>query len=410
MSTFSPITLGHLEQIDPGADWLRGDDGCVCFTYDHAQDYLDGTASIILHVLVYNAGGNCEALISDRALPISESSSFQDVAERAGVTPINLARPLPLEPVYIPKPWGQEIWYSGIEERGVSKVNGTPIAWVLDVFGEHLGCTGVPLLLKILDPLPDENLGDLYFELHEQKVEVYIVTSIDENAWPDGVGRIRYGFNQDLMQTYPSTGAFLDAYKTAVSEYESVRRSIDALAGKPSDELTSKESELREAMYEFTAMRDLTVGDVVTVSPLVPHSLQHGVRVVEFQTPHYERYILSFGQKVLTQDHWDTAEALDKAITDTIQSDEPTSIAPGVDVVADFDEFRVTRLRLSPGETLTQAYNGYAMVMGIAGTTTLVDTQIGAEQAFYVAPGDPLTLKNEGASEAVILIAEDKQQ
>jgi hypothetical protein len=67
-------------------------------------------------------------------------------------------------------------------------------------------------------------------------------------------------------------------------------------------------------MDDFTWLKPVSVGDVVQVPRLLPHALQHGVRVVEFQTPVYERKILSFGQRVLTQGHWDTEEAVDQML------------------------------------------------------------------------------------------------
>ena len=88
---------------------------------------------------------------------------------------LNLSAPLLLQTVSISKPWGREIWYTGIEERGVSRVTdglfSAPLSWVLSVAPEHLvaNCERQINLLKILDPLAEEVYGDLYFELHEEK-------------------------------------------------------------------------------------------------------------------------------------------------------------------------------------------------------------------------------------------------
>ena len=38
------------------------------------------------------------------------------------------AAPLPLHAVSVPKPWGQELWFTGIEERGVSLAAGREVA------------------------------------------------------------------------------------------------------------------------------------------------------------------------------------------------------------------------------------------------------------------------------------------
>ena len=400
------------------------------------------------------------------AIPPATSSSdlaavFTEIAHKTGLTPLDLSRPLPLSPVFIPKPWGQEIWYSGIESRGVSRMLDVPISWVLDVFGEWL--TGLepgasnrpPILLKILDPHPTENFGDLYFEMHQEKIEVYVVTGIDAGAWPDGAGQIRVGFDPDRLQQYSSQAAFLNDYLKAVEAYQAVRAKIDPLldvrraqAGHGANEavspallaawheqlpqpLIAEECRLREAMYAFTAVRPLAIGDVVRVQPFMPHALQHGVRVVEFQTPHYERYILSFGQKVLTQTHWDTREALNKVIL----SDEPDKpqapTPPDLDLIADFESFRVLRINLAAGEAqtlndqddLTRRTNGYALAMGIFGqadvgrvaTTPSEDcpsaakpamTRLAGEAAVYIPAGaSPIQFTNPGSEPACVLVA-----
>ncbi|MDK1022726.1 MAG: hypothetical protein QGD92_00670 [Gammaproteobacteria bacterium] len=65
--------------------------------------------------------------------------------------------PLTLETVVIPKPWGREIWYTGSEARGVSTIQGLPLPWVTSLYKSRLvgEADADPVLLKILDPLPD---------------------------------------------------------------------------------------------------------------------------------------------------------------------------------------------------------------------------------------------------------------
>ena len=63
-------------------------------------------------------------------------------------------------------------------------------------------------------------------------------------------------------------------------------------------------------MDGFTSIKELRLGDVIKVPTWTPHSPQHGIRVIEFQTPTYERYIISFEQRVLTQEHWDSEHAI----------------------------------------------------------------------------------------------------
>lgn len=425
-------TLGHIADVTPS---MLTSHGCVHFTWTHRETYRDDAASKKLHILLFVDDQGACASISEAApdtdCNLVNRHEFTAHVEQSDRSLIDLTAPLPLTPVHIPKPWGQEIWYSGIEARGVSLVKGTPVAWLLDIFGHLLGCPGAPLLLKILDPFPEDNLGDLYFEMHEKKIEVYVVTGIDTDAWPDGVGAIRYGFNRQKLRDFESREMFLAAYVEQVREYQTCRNSIDELlrkvkvsAGhKPDDpldpvtynrllsqvpaDLRHRETDLREKMYAFTSVKPLRTGDVVTVRPLVPHSLQHGVRVVEFQTPHYERYILSFGQQVLTQGHWDTQEVLARASTEPADFDPPVSVADNQALVADFEEFRVTRIQLVSGESIDRRYDHYTLLMGIEGTVQITGGKLEPESAYFVPAAMPMTFTNAGKSPAVFLIAEE---
>lgn len=336
-----------------------------------------------------------------------------------------MSAPWLLAPIHIPKPWGQEIWYTGIEARGQAEVAGhegnIPLPWLLELMSGQIGLPDrvQPILLKVLDPLPDEVYGDLYFELHQEKQEVYVVTHVDQKAWSTGVGAIQLGFAPRARQRYETDKEFKQAYLDSVKAYEHVRRLVDAQlddkkaaagigAAQPAansqlinwiselsqnienKELISKETQLRQAMNSFIAEYPLAVGDVVTIPKLVPHALQHGVRVVEFQTPVYERKILSFGQKVLTQTHWDTEEAL--ALVDMdfshLQPPEPLSIAPDYQVerIVNFDDFEVQRIQLD-GHYL---FHGgvYSILMALQGGLTLETagriSELGSGQALLL--------------------------
>ncbi len=426
--------LGHLDALPADFPWLHGREGCVQFDWMHSEHYFAGSPVRQLTVLLCNSGHQRRCLITDQPVPEPEAAApaeaFAAVATALGIEPINLDAPMPLVPVNVAKPWGQEIWYTGIEARGVSMIASTPIAWVIDIFGEQIGCRQAPILLKILDPFSEENLGDLYFELHERKREVYIATHVDPVAWPDGTGYLRYGFNQDRRAQYQDEAAFLDDYLRAVEAYEGKRRSVDdqlrrlklqrglhlsepiapatteALLAELPPALLEQEAQLRADMYSFTALVPVKTGDVISVEPFVPHSLQHGVRVVEFQTPHYERYILSFGQEVLTQEHWDTREALNQvamAGTPPVLSESTVS---GRERVASFDAFDVERITLKPGESINLAAGRYQLVMGIKGTTLIGKTRIGAETAWFMPPGvADAVCSNSGDLDTVLLLA-----
>src|SRR5690606_22232694 len=105
-----------------------------------------------------------------------------------------LDSPVALEPVVIPKPWGREVWYTGYEARGESRVVGAGgtmgLAGYLALAPEMLTGNRPVVLLKVLDPSPVPVLGELYLEVHEHKREVYVVTHVDAGAWPDGTGYI----------------------------------------------------------------------------------------------------------------------------------------------------------------------------------------------------------------------------
>ncbi len=461
---------------------------CVVFRCDFEQWYLPGKPLMELLVAVWTderdeqalslmlvpASKEAEKGLSDFEVDlVSEATGLAALASVWQTPVINLAEPLLLEPVAIAKPWGQEIWYTGMEKRGLSLVtdgrHSMPLAWLVGLFpGYLMGATAddnvggketrTPNLLKILDPLPEPIYGDLYFELHEQKREVYVVTDINTQAWPEGVGRIRYGFSGVARARYDSEDQFRSAYLQAVSAYRVIRQKIDDyidvmrirdgielnqpvpatqtkswLAALSADMVT-QEIALREEMDSFTELKPLRLGDIVKVPLLTPHALQHGVRTVEFQTPVYERKILSFGQKVLTQAHWDTAEAL-KLIPLEAEADpgldlsiervtegESSGLKQGVSLqdtsshdkevkweqVVVFEGFQVQRITLKPqAATILFGAMAYSLVMTIQGALNIDGQEIGQEQAVFVpASRTQVELKNLGTESCVVLVSQ----
>lgn len=283
-----------------------------------------------IHLCIFEA---TEQRIAGIQFLLDDLISIKQFAIANHLPVLEVSAPWELAPVYIPKPWGREIWFTGIEARGQAAVKceagKIPLPWILALFPQAQQSL---ILLKVLDPLPDEVYGDLYFELHEEKQEVYVVTSVDEQAWPDGKGAIQLGFSPDKRHEYLDDSEFKKAYLDAVTSYEQVRRALDKKVDDlrllcPVDPSTTatvnqlksciktlsqsvknkaliqSEKELRHAMNSFVNLLPLAVGDTLAIPRRVPHALQHGVRVVGFQTPVYERKILSFAQKVLTQDH-----------------------------------------------------------------------------------------------------------
>jgi hypothetical protein len=347
--------------------------------------------------------------------PVTESTESVDVRfvrsadallAEVGSDAVALDRPVLLDPVTVPKPWGQEIWYTGMEARGESRVvdvNGArmSLSLYLALAPEHL-CRGQDvLLLKILDPKPEEVLGDLYFEVHAQKEEVYVVTHVDRSAWPSGKGAIRFGMDQDKRRAL-GDAELRTQFRRAVADYAHLRSRIDD-AGEhiPPDQ----EAAARATMEAFTAMHELGLGDVVKVPTWLPHSLQHGVRVVEFQTPTYERFIISFAQKVLTQDHWDYEHAIDRMTIDAPAPEQFEQVAPGVERIARFADFNVWRVSC---ETASAAdlpgHIPYAVCMAIGDEATVGSLALPSESACFV-PASALPSTLQGGPDTQILVA-----
>ncbi|GAB1268413.1 hypothetical protein NBRC116493_16660 [Aurantivibrio infirmus] len=432
---------------------------CFALKYNFIQTYLPGNPAVALLAVVFveksqqSSGAVLQVFISDDlsleaeiATSNFDLNSMRQYCADKGLACLNLNRPLRLDVVKISKPWGQEIWYTGIEERGQSSVvdefgNSLPLPWLFSLASETLLARHKNLiLLKILDPLPEPVFGDLYFELHEEKREVYVVTNVDAQAWPNGKGGIRFGFDQVKRRSYANDEAFKAGYVSSVNEYRVVREAIDAQIdgikqknnialdaplncdtlkswlAEISAELREDEKVLREEMESFIHVAPLSVGDVVKVPHLTPHSLLHGVRTIEFQTPVYERKILSFAQKVLTQQHWDTEEAIKNVELDTkalaslttkLESDSAT-----IEEIVSFDDFIVDRITLKDDAVFNYVCDSsnYHLVVGVSGLCSIDGAELGAENAVLIAAGSSeIQLRklenNSKQALAIILIA-----
>jgi len=248
--------------------------------------------------------------------------------------------------VVVAKPWGREIWFTGMEQRGESRVvtagRELPLSAYLSVAPQSL-CGGLtPVLLKILEPHPVPFAGDLYFELHEQKHEVYVVDQVNPEAHPAARGTIRLGVNQVLRRRLGDR-AFRRTFLEALGRFESARRASDAGAD------PAAEAAARAAVLDFTAKASIGVADVVAVPAGHPHALQHGVRVIEFQTPVYERRIIYATQRVLTQPRWDSAAAVPTMCLEPLPGPRVDQGRQGFEQLAALPGFEVCRLRLAAG-------------------------------------------------------------
>lgn len=442
--------LAKVAQPDPEIRRFLIQGVATAFLFDHVQYYLPGSPTVSLVALLAMIPGRGATLIlTDKVDLVAESLELYPLtAKRLVEFSEELDTPLialkgcwKLQPVHIPKPWGQEIWYTGIEARGCSKVSdgrrSIPLPWLLSLAPEYFIATGQsqPNLLKILDPLPDDLYGDLYFELHRKKQEVYVVTHIADSAWPSGEGAIRYGFDPKVRSRYADDDHFRQAYLHAVKTYESVRRRVDQRMDEyrlrdkvslvePVDsktleawrrqlpkELLAEEESARNAMNAFTFMMPLRVGDVVKVAFNTPHALQHGVRTVEFQTPVYERKILSFAQKVLTQNHWDTEEAvatmnLEPGCVESLPMLQQTEEYLLEQVVM-FEDFTVHRLTLEGGGLYQLKAGCYKVLLVVSGRLKIDDITLEKEEAVLIPRiSDDTLLEAVAGSNCVCLISQ----
>ncbi|MDG1388113.1 MAG: hypothetical protein P8P79_06725 [Halioglobus sp.] len=426
MSNSSQTTLTVTRLVgEPAAvlsRWLEDApaEAILLVDFELQQWWLEDSAALPLQAIYCRSGERLLCSVTDKTPAPPEVAACSQFCEWATLNQFAVfesGRALGLEPACIPKPWGQEIWFTGVEERGVCCFTdgqySCPIPWVQAAApGAFAGSPAEPLvLLKILDPVAQEVIGDLYFELHEEKREVYVVTHIDSEAWPDGIGGIRYGFDLDRLAESDGDEAFRRDYLAAVQDYEQVRRQIDGLPeGQTApSELEEQEQLCRQVMNDFTNMRPLQVGDVVVVPLLMPHSLQHGVRTIEFQTPVYERQILSFAQKVLTQGHWDTVAAV-RQMRLTSQEDKAFQLLQSetgitVERIVDFPDFEVRRVTISAGGSMAlDAAPWYQLLMLIEGCMTLDGLRLEAEEAAFLPRGRPFQLCSSDPMQPLVLL------
>lgn len=401
----------HPEQVVPYQEvvhWARGEHG-----------------GVYRGVCVKGGGLKYEDVV--QAFEYEPLSLLDWAARRTGAAVVGSDAPVLLEPCVVPKPWGREVWFSGIEKRGVSRVRSatgtTELPYALHMFpvpmvGEQ---ELPPILLKALEPLPDPVYGDLYLEVHREKWEVYVVLDVDRTAWPDGRGSVRAGVDPDVVEAFRTRHgehweqALAEELRGRIEAYQQVRQTIDSRidevlreAGEDPEqpvaperhrrlfetlpeELRAEEARLREAVEGMLGSQPLEPGDVVSFAPGTLHSLQHGVRVIEFQTPSYERLIAMFAQKVLTQAGWDTAEAvrLMSKHPYTPAAPEPVLAEGGitVDRVVNFPQFVVHRVSVELNrrfESHTHGGAAYQLIFTMAGKGEIA---LGGGRSYTLEPG-----------------------
>ena len=359
------------------------------------------------------------------------AAPLESVARNRQCVIVNTAQPLRLEVLKIKKPWGYEGWYTGVEKRGVVKVTDeygkTELPYALSLFKKQLlaNYSTALILLKTLNPVAEDVVGDLYYEMHEEKWEVYVVTEIDKTAWPSGTGIIKAGLHPDKIVEYQNNHGenwsdfLLKNFKQAIAEYEILRHQIDESTDCISTELTAQEISLREKATAFVGDCSVKVGDIVSFPVFQLHSLQHGIKVIEFQTPHYERMIVMFAQKVLTQKRWDTADALSKLLPEIYKRPELERLHKSAGILVerfvDFPQFTADRISLDTNLFWNdQLYGQYHLLITISGQATVFPENgqsiiLNPEEALFLSVGiGSYRLKNTGDTPLICLKAMPK--
>ena len=359
------------------------------------------------------------------------NSLLESVAENRKAVIIDSREPLQLKVLKINKPWGFEGWYTGIEKRGVvnvvDKYGETELPYALNLFRKQMLTDDIEslILLKTLNPVAEKTIGDLYYELHEKKWEAYVVTEIDRTAWPSGTGIIKAGLHPDKIEEYKKMYGnnwkvmLLREFKSAVNEYENTRQQIDNSQEDISKELLDKDASLRDKASAFVGDLPVNVGDIISFPVFQIHSLRHGIKVIEFQTPHYERLILMFAQKVLTQNHWDTENAISKMETEVYYPPKLDCIHNSKDLIVerftDFPQFNFDRIRLNPKNSYDNHLDGrYQLLIIISGSAAVVSKtgksiKLNKEESLFLPLAmDSYRIENIGNSQLICLNATPK--
>lgn len=350
------------------------------------QPWHPARAQVSLTAVYCCDGSALRTFVTDAHLAQTpDAGNFQDIAAQHAAAIIEVGAPLRLQPVTVDKPWGREIWYTGIETRGVASVcsdtGATPLPWALASAPRSL-CNGQqPLLTKLLEPSGQPGSGDLYLELHQHKEEVYVVKTVDRRSWPDGVGAVLLGANQQLRADIGDDPDFRTRFHDAAASFETQSDAEGDASG-------------RAALDCFTERRELRPGDVVVVPPLIPHSLQHGVTVLEFQTAWFERLIIAASQPVATQAHWDTRDAIEAASLEAVTLPDITTVQSSdgcrIEQLASTPAFGVRRITLDPGAaTLVTGPLPYAVTAGMLGTLNVGGIDLVADETCLL-PGETL--------------------
>ena len=336
---------------------------------------------------------------------LAEGEEKTNLWATVGDKKIQLEVPVPLKPTKVEKPWGHELWYTGMEARGESHVvtpqGDLPLSRFLTLSPEISRNTPI-ILIKQLNPHSEPMLGDLYLEAHHTKHEVYFVTNIDRGAWPQGDAKIRLGINQTIRSKYNSDNDFRQAYLESIEEYRLAHDLEDNTKESVQDKIR-----FRQKMNTFTNMVSVTEGTIIDVPPLIPHSLQHGVQVLELQTPTYERMVISASQPLATLENWDSEQAVNEISFSSATVYKQTKIERGFIPVASPKGFEAWKIQIEPGDThLFEADLAYGICVTIDGNSVIGELPQTKNEACFI-PGSslPIHFRNTAKVPAVCLVS-----
>jgi hypothetical protein len=230
-----------------------------------------------------------------------------------------------------------------------------------------------------------------------------VVTEIDQTAWPSGTGIIKAGLHPEKIKDYQEIHGskwveiLLKNFRETIGEYEKIRRQIDDSTEDIPNELHEQELKLRQKASNFVGDCQVKVGDIISFPVFQMHSLRHGIKVIEFQTPHYERLILMFAQKVLTQNHWDTDDALNKILPVVYEPPELECLHKSsgllIERFVDFPQFTADRICLEPETIWEDQLDGkYHLLITISGQASIIPksgspVKLNREEALFLPVG-----------------------
>ena len=336
---------------------------------------------------------------------LAEGEKKTNLWATVGDKTIQLGIPVPLKPVKVEKPWGHELWYTGMETRGESHIvtpqGDLPLSLYLTLSPKIPRNTPI-ILIKQLNPRSEPLIGDLYLEAHHTKHEVYFVTRVDRAAWPLGKAKIRLGVNQKIRSEYNSDRDFRQAYLESIQEYQ-LALSLE----ENTKESVQDKNRLRQKMNTFTNMVSISEGAIIDVPPLIPHSLQHGVQVLELQTPSYERMIISASQPLATQEAWDSEKAIDEINLSSATIYKQTRSEKGFIPVASPKGFGAWKIPIEPGDThLFEADLAYGICVTMDGSSIIEGLPQKKNEACFVPSSSlPIHFRNTAKVPAICLVS-----